>query len=143
MFRIEQVGSERSPAGRRIVADPERDAWLQGVRNLGLERARAFKLVWGGRVIPFEAHQEHRDEGGASHYLTRILHFGHSAAASLRSGIPPYHFVDAAEEEAARMLAVEALLVFGSLYDGEAKPDGYYRVEHAARVYTRRDFGTA
>jgi hypothetical protein len=46
----------------------------------------------------------------------------------MRAGITTFAFASEGERRAARLLAAEALLIFGFIYDGDKYPDGYYRV---------------
>jgi hypothetical protein len=103
--------------------------------------SRIFQIVWQGRTIPFETIEEsRRNESGDEYILVRFGAFGGSAYAN-QYGIKPYRFPNGEERRHVMMLAAEALLVFGSDYDGSAKPEGFYRVEHEGKVYTNRDFG--
>lgn len=142
MFHIEEMkksGSERN----RIVADHARGVWLQMLSSIGPEPGTVFKLVWGERVIPFEAVRDEQHQQGTSEvfFLTRFLTFGRSIFAKSRSGIDEYSFESPEERKQAQLLAVEALLIYGGHYDGDKRPEGYNRVELEGRVYTKRDFG--
>jgi len=71
----------------------------------------------------------------------KFASFGVSAMVSLRVGIRPYVFAGADEQREAQMLAVEALLVYGDVFNGPSKPDGYCRVEFEGRRWVLSDFG--
>ncbi|MBC7281648.1 hypothetical protein [Hoeflea sp.] len=75
------------------------------------------------------------------HINVRFLSFGASQGARIQGKIPAYRFENDAEREAAVLLAVEAMLVYGSFYDGPQRPDGYHRFFHAGRVFIKSDFG--
>jgi hypothetical protein len=139
MFRIESAGSR----GEMRIVDDERHASLQRVAGLGRSPGSAFKLVWDGRVIPFEVVRENQQDPdtGQEYYRTRFLSFGYSATAKSRQGIESYVFADPQERERAQLLAVEGLLLFGGHYDGDTRPEGYDRIELGERAYTKRDFG--
>lgn len=114
------------------MIDRDRDAWLQVVQRHANSNVEAFKLVWRGKLIPFEAawspypppgYQPKEEDRGKHHLHWTIAPqhthpFGVSVAAKLR-GIPPYEFSDEAEKESAILLAAEALLAFGKAYNGD------------------------
>lgn len=139
MFHIESTGSH----DEKRVVDADRHASLKRVAGLGHGAGSAFKLVWDGRVIPFEVSREPQQDPdtGQTYYRTRFLSFGYSAAAKLHQGIEGYVFADSQEREQAQLLAVEGLLLFGGHYDGDTRPEGYDRIELGERAHTKRDFG--
>lgn len=146
MFRIEPTpwpeGSQGQP-GRRVI-DPDRNVWLQFIHgSRGPERT--MKLVWKDKIIPFEASREEvrDDPPGEIWYRWRFKAFGATNAAQSWGGIDPYHFDDPAVRREAQMLAVEALLAYGSHYSGPKHPDGYDRVEFEGKRYRKSDFGMA
>ena len=107
---------------------------------LGPEQGDAFKLVWDDRVIPFDVHYEpKRDDSGEQYIVEWIEGFGGSSRAD-DHGIRTYWFEDASERFEAFLLAIEAVLVFGSNYNGADRPDGRYRFVHEGLTYTKSDF---
>lgn len=71
----------------------------------------------------------------------RFLGFGGSSGAYYKAKIPAYHFESDEEREAAMLLAVEAMLAYGSFYNGGKCPNGLYRFEHGGKTYIKSDFG--
>jgi hypothetical protein len=95
----------------------------------------------GETVIPFETDRDFiEDAGGDGHLLTRFDLFGLSPAASVR-GVAPNMMMSSDGLRTYMLLAVEALLVFGSFYNGDSKPEGWARFELDGAVYTLASFG--
>ncbi len=144
MFHVEPaVGEQASEKGDMVVIDRERDVWLQFVSGYTMRPGTALKLVWQGRVIPLGiSRNEQKDEiTGETFYLITFKSFGADATAKHYGGILPYKFEDDEEYRQARMLAVEAVLVYGSYYNGDKRPEGYNRFELDGRIYTKKIFG--
>ncbi|TFC61186.1 hypothetical protein E3O62_05835 [Cryobacterium sp. TMT2-15-1] len=137
MFRIERAASA---SGHKVI-DDERGVWIQMLCGRGRTPGGVFKLVVGETVIPFETERDYiEDADGAGHLLTRFVFFGLSPAASVR-GVAPNMMMSPSERRRYMLLATEALLVFGSFYDGDSKPEGWTRVELDGVVYTLVSFG--
>ena len=147
MFEIRQAYSVGPRGDDEMMVDEGRDAWVQRISNMSFDvpGGQVFKLVWGDRVIPFDVLATTVPiEGGGSddYYVVRKFHtFGSSAKARLAADIETYHFADDAERRAAMMLAIEAVLAYGSNYDGPIWPEGHYRFGFEGRTYTKKDFG--
>ncbi len=126
-----------------MVVDEDRDVWLQRIATLGREMSGSlFKLVWGDRIIPFECLSESKwDENGNEYFVQRLRYFGGAMGAEFHAGILPYEFRDEAERREAMLLAVEAVLAYGGLYNGSECLDGKHRIEFEGRLYTKSDFG--
>ena len=78
---------------------------------------------------------------GESYYLVKFTAFGISAAVELRTQVKSYRFGSDEELATARLLAAEALLVYGSNYNGLTYPDGENRVELNGVELRLSDFG--
>lgn len=142
MFRIEPALERGVLGDDKMVVDHERDVWLQRVSGLGPEPGDAFKLVWGGRVIPFETVRAPvmKSDGSTAYYLAKFRSFGSSGSARLRANIPVYRFQSDEERQQAMMLAAEALIEFGDVYNGDQRPEGYNRVQVGDHIFTRSSF---
>ena len=55
-------------------------------------------------------------ENGELYYIGKFVRFGFDSAARVYNDIPDCTFKDKAENNEAMLLAIEALLVFGSYY---------------------------
>ena len=143
MFVIESSIQPESNLEARAVVDVDRHVKLVYASGHGRMPGSAFVLTWGDRVIPFDASaNEVRDAvSGDTYFRTTIQMFGASPSAENAVGARPFAFADEEERAAAYRLAVEALLVFGSSYDGLSKPDGYNRVLEGGREWRLSDFG--
>lgn len=130
--------SDRANGTKKAVVNSERDAWLQMDRAIAGESGGFFRLYWAGRLIPFWAplRTEIDENTKQEFYVYELPSIGDSPSTKL----PPYRFVDDAEQIKGLLLAAEALITFGGLYDGDKFPDGTFRVETNGIVYTRRDF---
>ena len=137
MFRIENAAS----ASDHKIIDDERGVWIQFLAGRGRSPGGVFKLVVGETVIPFETDRDFsEDADGAGHLLTRFVSFGLSPAANAR-GVAPNMMMSPDERREYMLLAAEALLVFGSFYDGDSKPEGWAQVELVGVIYTLASFG--
>lgn len=137
MFRIEKAAS----ASDYRVVDDERGVWIQFLAGRGRSPGGVFKLVVGETVIPFETDCDFdEDAEGAGHLLTQFVFFGLSPAASAR-GVAPNMMMSPDERREYMRLATEALLLFGSFYDGDSKPEGWTQVELHGVIYTLASFG--
>ena len=94
-------------------------------------------MSWQGRLIPFDTLT--RFPGG--HVIVEFASFGVSSKVNLRLGIFQYVFADVDEQREAQLLAVEALLVYGSFFNGLSRPDGYRRIVFEGREWVLSDFG--
>ncbi|WP_025091235.1 hypothetical protein [Brucella intermedia] len=146
MFEIKPAYSE-SPCGDTLmVVDEGRDVWLQYIAGNGTEPGDYFKLVWKGWEIAFFVDSDNRwDEQGKEYTVKHISEFGGSPYVSNRKGqtikIPAWHADSPEQEREAMLLATEALLAYGSVYNGHEYEDGSYRIEFEGRLYTKSDFG--
>lgn len=148
MFEIKPAYPADQEISKWMVVDEERDVWLQRIGMVGFDEplAEIFKLVWGGRVIPFEVQYTVAAKGSFlgdtdESSTIRFLGFGGSSGAYYKAKIPAYQFESDEEREAAMLLAVEAMLAFGSFYNGGKCPNGLYRFEHQGKTYIKSDFG--
>jgi hypothetical protein len=124
------------------VIDESREADLQRAYGKGPVPGVSFVLSWGGRVIPMDVVRRQVHNPDSAPYLLSVFQtFGFSPAIKFRAGIKSFSFSSADEEHTARMLAVEALLVFGGNYDGLERPDGYNRVAFEGHEWILSDFG--
>jgi hypothetical protein len=142
MFQIEEDKAIKGFSKR--VIDHERGVWLQMISGLGPEcNGNAMKLVWGERTIPFEV-EYFRGGGIGGERVFNLMRFIEPFGGSLTAlayGVRPYDFKNLEELRQAKMLAVEAMLVFGSIYNGSKYGEDYFRFEFEGRVYFGKDFG--
>ena len=145
MFEIKKTNWVGPLGDNLMVIDYNRAAWLQRICSInisGAESSNVFKLVWDGRAIPFECLSETKHDQNEKIYLIkRFRYFGTAERAEAVAGIPPYEFADKTERRVAMLLATEAVLAFGSLYNGSEYLNGDHRVEFEGRLYTKSDFG--
>jgi hypothetical protein len=127
------------------IADHERGAWIQDLTTHGIDPGRTFQLVWGSRVIPFDADTTVSADRDGKVYVYHIQGLGTSSWARLLVNVGAYTFASDEERDEAMMLAAEALLVFGDYYDGLEQPEGKYRVEvergGKSEIFTLASFG--
>ena len=146
LFRIEE-GPDDGVIGSLLtyVVDHERGVWLKLVSGMGPEPGSVMKLVWGGRVIQFDYYVDNVKTEQGERLVGRIENFGTSRMAGYKADLRAFHFSSDTEREAAHLLAVEGLLVFGSMYNGLSFPDGMLTVElrtdSGIRLYKLSDFG--
>jgi hypothetical protein len=143
MFEIESSIRPETNLEARAVVDVDRDVKLVYASGHGRVPGSAFVLTWGDRVIPFDTSRDEvlDDPHGVVYYRTVVRLFGASPSAENAVGAKPFAFADDVERSAALRLAIEALLVYGSNYNGLSKPDGYNRVLEGGREWGLSDFG--
>ena len=143
MFRVEPWFSPYLGVMQTIVVDHERDVSLYRAAKMGRIPGDGFILTWGDRQIPFESLSGPvRDAvSGETYYLVKFTTFGFSMAVELRTQVKSYRFGSDEELAMSRRLAVEALLVYGSNYNGLTYPDGENRVELNGVELRLSDFG--
>jgi hypothetical protein len=148
MFRIENgLAAPGTGGDRRRVVDHDRFVSLRCASELGDESGATMVMTWLGRVIVFEIMCEFvsAPPGGRPHSVITLSSFGTSSLAIYHPGMQRYVLDNPERYRRARMLAAEALLLFGTSYDGERRPEGYYRVvlddDGGRAVYTLKSFG--
>ena len=149
MFRIEPAPTQRPMGQANLwVIDHDRDVTLERVGATGPtpEMEDMMKLVWQGRVIAFYmASEGGHDLVTGDLFIKRIIKgFGSEIRNEYYAANTIfYHFEDEAEKRYAILLAIEAVIVYGRVFNGDKKPDGYIRVECEGREYRRSDFEAA
>jgi len=140
MFEVKPAYSVSPTGDKLMMIDETRDVWLQYIGGYGSEPGAYFKLVWKGQEIAFLVIPENRwDDEGKEYIVQHIYEFG--GTGPLRGSVKPWKAETPQRRREAMLLAVEALLAYGGLYDGYKKPDGLYRVEFEGRLYIKSDFG--
>ena len=140
MFRY--VRGDSSGVGR-LVDD------ARGVEFRNIRGARAYStemaalLTWGDRQIPLQYGNVIRTDAstGRMYGLFGFTLFGESSTVRKVAGIGPYSFSSDEERDAARLLAIEALLVqMYKFVKGEWDVEGN-RVISEGREWKASDFG--
>jgi hypothetical protein len=141
MWEVRNAPSKGTTNHDNMMIDASRDVWIQPIGVTIGDPGRVFKLVGGDNVIPFDTIEEsQRDEEGKEYILVKFHSFGGSPFAA-QYGVETYRFRRDEERRQAMMLAAEALIAFGSDYDGARKPEGFYRVEYEGQIFTAGSFG--
>lgn len=78
---------------------------------------------------------------GETYYLTKFTAFGVSLTVEKNTKVKSYRFISDEELAVAVRLAAEALLVYGSNYNGLSRPDGCTRVALDGGELRLSDFG--
>ena len=129
------------------VIDRDVNVYLKWLVAGGPYFTEVFELVHAGGSIPFTtAREEGIDAASALPYFVyRFLTFGSAPKAHRNTKhLVNRTFDDAAEKRRWMEVAAEALLVFGSGYNGLKVPHpSYTRVDVGGQIYTLRDFGYA
>ena len=136
MFQVQE-----SAEGDRTIVDLERGVSLEFIGGLGRMPGTVHTLTTPELVVPFEVCRT--QDADAEFYLTRFYSFGRLFSTPTGPRIEPVDFPSQAARHRLQLLAAEALLVFGSFYNGLAKPDGYNRVDVGEKTYTLSSFGYA
>ncbi len=133
MFSIYLPEGEPWYSTKRRVLDFDKGIALEYVRSLGKEeeeRGKAFVLSDGTTRIPFVTRIifDVNPKTGETYFYSMIDSFNHK-------------FANAQDETRWRRTAAEALLIFGSIYNGFKHDPDSVRVELDGKLLTRRDFG--
>lgn len=141
-FVIEEI--DRGATTEKVVADSSREVIVRYIGAHSRGEVLAFLLEWQQRAIPFEASLEFlsSEPGTKTGFIWRFADFGHSSVVQLYEGLGNYQFSDEAERAAALILAAEALLVFGGMFDGLTRrktEDIFVALDN--RLYSFGDFG--
>lgn len=150
MFVVEDVPKSKPDDQPKRLVDYDRNVWFQMITRYGQGRVSIFKLVWNNNVIPFQAVELHPVPAHVPGPRKKHLHwhmcpqkeqpFGHSTVAN-SEGVSDFDFADQQEKTQAERLAIEALLEFGSAYDGKKwDASRHVSVEYNGKIYTKDDF---
>lgn len=141
MFRVEQTEGSMVPR----VADADAGIYLEWLVTGSRYTTEVFELVRAGGGIPFTTSRENcvDPETGRRFTLFKYLTFGSAVRAQSRTKhLVNRTFRDDSEKFYWMQIATEALLIFGTAFNGLAAPYvGFTRVELNGRIYTLRDFG--
>jgi hypothetical protein len=154
VFRIERSDSPREVREWRVL-DETRDTELRFLRGIGSIEYDLFRLTSKRRVIPIltETSRQPKPAGSIAGFIYKIRDFGQARPSKyLRDpdrvafgGESPYRFTSPVERSELLLLAAEALLVYGGLYDGFDLPDGFFQVvteiDGEDRAFRLSDFG--
>lgn len=119
MFSIEDSPTTGVMGDDKWVVDHSRKAWMQRVSSYAKSSVDALQLHVDDRVFLLERERWQEPEGG---YGSRIVEFGRSPAAGLRSDIVSDTFRSDEDRHRIGLLAAEAVLVYGSFYSGSPDP---------------------
>ncbi|WP_413600070.1 hypothetical protein [Curtobacterium sp. Curtsp57] len=142
MLRVEAGTSTGGSSGGKSLRDEERNITFKFLGTLAMGSVFAFELTWNERIIPVSARQ---GLVGASYDTGYILYtepnVTGSVAFSSTYDTPAYEFTSPEEEQQARAIATECLIVFGEMFNGLSKSDGKIRVRNGVDELSLHDFG--
>ncbi|MET4589084.1 hypothetical protein [Arthrobacter sp. 754] len=145
MFTVEAYPDGNIYGGRRCIVDHDRQARLELVNGSAQSGGDLFLLTWQDRSIPVVTFsQDAADRDSGEHQIhVHIRALGESRYAK-NSHVKATTLSDA-DRFLARRLAAEALLVFGSWFDGLTFQDAHYVVKDSVDgddlSYTLSSFG--
>jgi hypothetical protein len=145
MFTVEAYPDGTIYGGRRCVVDHDRQARLELVNGSAQSGGNLFLLTWQDRSIPIVTFsQDAVDRDSGEHQVhVHIRALGASRYAK-NSHVKATTLSDA-DRFLARRLAAEALIVFGSWFDGLTFQDGHFVVKDSVDgddlSYTLSSFG--
>ena len=141
MFRVEKTEDSLVPR----VADADAGVYLEWLVTGSRYTTEVFELLNASGGIPFTTSREYVIDPatGLKFTLFKFITFGSAPRSQSRAKhLVNRIFRDENEKQHWMKIAAEALLVFGSAFNGlEAPYEGYTRVEINGRVYTLKDFG--
>ncbi|MDP9984098.1 hypothetical protein J2W14_003521 [Pseudarthrobacter oxydans] len=141
MFRVEKTEDSLVPR----VADADAGVYLEWLVTGSRYTTEVFELVNASGGIPFTTSREYGvdPETGRKSTLFKFISFGSAPRAQSRAEhLVNRTFKDDDERRYWMRIATEALLVFGTSFNGlEAPYSGFTRVEMNGRSYTLGDFG--
>ncbi|PTT63422.1 hypothetical protein [Arthrobacter sp. HMWF013] len=145
MFKVEDYPEGSIYGGRRCVVDHGRQARLELINGSAQSGGDLFHLTWQDRSIPivtFSRNAVDRESGQQQVHIN-IRALGESRYA--RNSELKASTLSDADRFLARRLAAEALLVFGSWFDGLTFQDGHFVVKDSVDgddlSYTLSSFG--
>jgi hypothetical protein len=144
MFSIFVPEGEPRWSTERQVLDRDRDISLQLKGGAGRDMGKTFVLSHGGMRVPLHtAEQVGLVDAvtGKPYFISEIVSFGTSIYLKGDRDVPNYDFSSDEEARHWRRMAAEALLIFGTNYNGFALDPAYARVLLNGDLLTRRDFG--
>jgi hypothetical protein len=141
MFKIEVVEGGRS---HRVV-DTDNGVYLEWLVTGSPYSTEVFNLVHPDGGIPFTTDRERGidTETGLPFFVFKFQTFGSAPRAHINTKHLVYRtFIDDVEKHHWMKVATEALLVFGSSFNGLNTPNPrYVRVDFDGKIYTVEDFG--
>lgn len=144
MFSIYVPEGEPRWSPERQVLDRDRDISLQLEGLTGREPGSAFVLSHGDMRVPLHtAEQVGLIDAvtGKPYFFSEIVSFGTSIYLKGDKDVPNYDFSSDEEARHWRRIVAEALLIFGTNYNGFDLDPAYARVLLNGELLTRRDFG--
>jgi hypothetical protein len=145
MFKIEDQPGGYADGTRHRIVDHDQGAQLTRVNGVAQTGGDLFLLKWQELVIPIVTFSQHTvdRESGENEVHVHIRAIGDSRYAR-NSGLKA-SMLSKADRFLARRMAAEALLVFGSWYDGLSYQEGHFVVKDATDgdnlSYTLASFG--
>ena len=141
MFRVEKT--EGSLEAR--VVDADAGVYLEWLVTGSRFTTEVFELLSASGGIPFTTSREYGvdPETALKFMLFKFVTFGSAPRAQIRAKhLVSRTFNDDNEKQYWMKVAAEALLVFGTSFNGlEAPYNGYTRVQLNNYIYTLEDFG--
>lgn len=141
MFKVEAIADSYD---QRVV-DVDTGVYLEWLVTGSRYTTEVFNLVHPGGMIPFTTSREYGVDPhtGLPFLVFRFITFGSAVRAQLRTKhLINCTFTDDLAKEFWMTVAAEALVVFGSAYNGFKVPNRRYtRVEVNEKIYTLEDFG--
>lgn len=138
VFSIEKSASVGVNGDKEWVIDSGRDMWLQRVSQYAMVPVRAFQFHVGPRVFLVETERGQLEDGT---YRASIVNLGYSPVATRETGIVSDRFESDEDRHRVGLLACEALLVYGSFYNGNPDPaENNDSILFDGRVYSLVDF---
>lgn len=141
MFKVEAIADSY----RHRVVDVDTGVYLEWLVAGGPYFTEVFNLIHPGGMIPFTTCREHGidPDTGLPFFVFSFITFGSAPRAHTRTKhLINCTFTDEVSKQLWMTVATEALVVFGSAYNGFKVPNRRYtRVELNDEIYTLEDFG--
>lgn len=123
------------------MSDPDRGYTWQAAGATERGEVQIAAVTIEGKQIPYEYRVDNRKDADGEWYDVQLGSFGSSLAGQLDSGLTPVAFANAAEREAAILIAIEATLAWRPAGRGIERGDGYNRSTFRGVQYRLSDFG--
>lgn len=141
MFRVEKTEGNLVPR----VADADAGVYLEWLVTGSRYTTEVFELLTESGGIPFTTSRESDVDAKTGHRFTlfKFNTFGSAPRSQSRAAhLVNRTFSDENEKQYWMKIAVAALLVFGTAFNGlDAPYKGFTRVELNNNIYTIEDFG--
>ncbi len=139
MFEVKEVYETGSNASDQMLIDETRNVCIQRVERFNLRGILRMKMIIDEMVIIFDVREMLSKSDGKIKIICSFASFS-SKDDSDTYGLQYTKIGDQKELERLELIAIEGMICFGSLYNGDKYDDGDIVFVHNKKNYTRGCF---